>query len=89
MKMPVRCESGANSKLTAYAPTKRAVSILISPGPPRIAAILSGPVEIMINTARLVGAYGVNFEFAPDSHRTGIFTFDRLRELGSTASNTI
>jgi DUF971 family protein len=56
-------------------------------GPPRIAAVLGGPVEIMIKTARLVGAYAINFEFAPDSHRTGIFTFDQLRELGSTESN--
>lgn len=53
-------------------------------GAARLAAILAGPVEIRIETAHLVGAYAVNFEFAPDSHRTGIFTFDRLRELGST-----
>jgi DUF971 family protein len=57
-------------------------------GASRAAAILGGPVEVMIKTARLVGAYAVNFEFAPDSHSTGIFTFDQLRELGSTEPNS-
>jgi DUF971 family protein len=57
-------------------------------GASRMAAMLGGPVEIRIETARLVGAYAVNFEFAPDSHRTGIFTFDQLRQLGSTKRNS-
>ncbi|MGI8513951.1 MAG: hypothetical protein ACR2NT_02210 [Acidimicrobiia bacterium] len=39
------------------------------------------------HSSRLVGAYAVNFEFAPDSHRTGIFTFDQLRQLGSSEVN--
>ncbi|CAN5873056.1 DUF971 domain-containing protein [soil metagenome] len=56
-------------------------------GAKRRAAVLGGPVEIRMETARLVGAYAVNFEFAPDSHRTGIFTFDQLRQLGSSEVN--
>jgi DUF971 family protein len=35
-------------------------------GASRAAAILGGPVEVKIKTARLVGAYAVNFEFAHD-----------------------
>jgi len=57
-------------------------------GASRAAAILGGRVEVKIKTARLVGAYAVNFEFAPDSHSTGIFTFGQLRELGSTEPNS-
>lgn len=36
-----------------------------------------------ITDVKLVGSYGVNFTFAPDGHRTGIFTFDQLRALRS------
>ena len=57
-------------------------------GASRAAAILGGPVEVKIKTARLVGGYAVNFEFAPASHSTGIFTFGQLRELGSTEPNS-
>ena len=48
-----------------------------------MAVILSRPDDVRIERAALVGAYGVNFEFAPDSHSTGIFTFEQLGELGS------
>jgi DUF971 family protein len=57
-------------------------------GAQRLAAILAGPSQISIEAARLVGAYGINFEFAPDSHHTGIFTFDQLHQLGSTQPNS-
>jgi DUF971 family protein len=32
----------------------------------------------------LVGAYALNFTFAPDHHHTGIYPFDRLRLLGES-----
>ncbi len=41
-----------------------------------------GPNEVAIADARLVGGYGITFTFDPDGHRTGIFTFDQLRQLG-------
>ncbi len=44
-------------------------------------AVLTGPTPVTITDAALVGAYAVNFSFAPDGHQTGIFPFDRLRSL--------
>lgn len=41
----------------------------------------AGAVRIL--DATLVGAYALNFTFAPDDHHTGIFPFDRLRALGA------
>ena len=52
-------------------------------GAQRKQVILAQPGAITIESAKLVGAYGINFEFAPDSHRAGIFPFDLLLELGS------
>ncbi len=43
--------------------------------------MLTGPTPVTITDAALVGAYAVNFSFAPDGHQTGIFPFDRLRSL--------
>ncbi|MBT8250350.1 MAG: DUF971 domain-containing protein, partial [Acidimicrobiia bacterium] len=31
----------------------------------------------------LVGAYAINFGFAPDGHHTGIYSFDSLRALAT------
>lgn len=39
-------------------------------------------LEVRIVDAALVGAYAINFTFAPDHHQTGIYPFDRLRALG-------
>jgi ubiquinone/menaquinone biosynthesis C-methylase UbiE/DUF971 family protein len=100
MKVPARIdvEGGTrvvltwedNTQTTITARTLRAGCLCADcrseAGQPRIAAVLGGQEEIIIKTARLVGAYAVNFEFAPDSHRTGIFTFDQLSDLGSTES---
>ncbi len=44
---------------------------------------LVAPMLVTISDAKLVGSYGINFTFAPDGHRTGIFSFDQLRSLGS------
>ena len=38
--------------------------------------------SVRILDATLVGAYAINFTFAPDHHHTGIYPFDRLRALG-------
>ena len=45
--------------------------------------VLTRPEEVRIGSAHIVGAYAVSFGFEPDMHRTGIFTFDQLRALGS------
>lgn len=42
---------------------------------------LVAPMLTTISDVKLVGNYGINFTFAPDGHRTGIFTFDQLRAL--------
>lgn len=41
--------------------------------------------SVRIVDARIVGAYGINFTFAPDDHHTGIYSYDRLRHLGEPA----
>ena len=48
-------------------------------GPP-----LVDTATVRIADARVVGAYGINFTFAPDDHRTGIYPYDRLRMLGES-----
>jgi len=40
------------------------------------------PDDVAIEDTGLVGRYAFRFRFS-DHHDTGIFTFDRLRELGS------
>ncbi|NND14078.1 MAG: DUF971 domain-containing protein [Acidimicrobiia bacterium] len=47
------------------------------------AAVLQQPEEIRIVGATLVGAYAINFGFAPDGHHTGIYSFDSLRALAT------
>ena len=47
------------------------------------AQVLAGPTPVTITSAALVGAYAVNFSFAPDDHHTGIYPFERLRALGA------
>ena len=42
---------------------------------------------VRIIDARIVGAYGINFTFAPDDHHTGIYPYDRLRQLGEPAAD--
>lgn len=44
--------------------------------------VLRGDEPVRITEARLVGAYAVNFVFAPDGHHTGIYPFERLRAMG-------
>ena len=44
----------------------------------------AGSVRIL--DASLVGAYALNFTFAPDHHHTGIYPFDRLRALGQAGT---
>ncbi len=39
-------------------------------------------VPVTIEAASLVGAYGLNLEFGPDGHRTGIFDWATLRAIG-------
>ena len=48
-------------------------------GPPLVDA-----AAVRIVDARVVGAYGLNFTFAPDDHHTGIYSYDRLRVLGES-----
>ncbi len=45
------------------------------------AAVLEHPAQIEITGATLVGAYAINFGFAPDNHHTGIYSFDSLRAM--------
>lgn len=47
------------------------------------AAVLERPDEIRIVGATLVGAYAINFGFAPDGHHTGIYSFDALRAIAT------
>jgi DUF971 family protein len=51
---------------------------------PPAALRLQAPMVAAIVDAHLVGSYGINLTFAPDNHRTGIFTFDQLRDLAGT-----
>jgi DUF971 family protein len=44
-----------------------------------------GPGEDELADIALVGAYGLNTIWA-DGHSTGIYTFERLRELGDAAA---
>ena len=53
-------------------------------GAQRKARVLLEPESIRIEGASMVGAYAVNFVFAPDNHRTGIFSFEQLQELGTS-----
>jgi len=50
-------------------------------GAQRVAVFLSGPIEVEIGDAKLVGSYGINLTFRPDGHRTGIFSFNYLWSL--------
>lgn len=47
-------------------------------------AVLDRSDQIEVLDAKLVGAYALNFTFAPDDHHTGIYPFDRLRRLAET-----
>jgi len=51
-------------------------------GPEGNASWIGDAASVRIVSASLVGAYAINFTFAPDDHRTGIYPFDRLRALG-------
>ncbi len=50
-------------------------------GAERVQLLLNGPVPVTIDEAKLVGDYALGLVFAPDAHRTGIFSFDYLRGL--------
>ena len=47
----------------------------------RLELQLGGPMPVTIDDAALVGQYAIGLVFGPDSHRTGIFSFDYLRSL--------
>ena len=51
-------------------------------GPEGGAGWIGDAATVRILDATLVGAYAINFTFAPDDHHTGIYPFDRLRALG-------
>ncbi len=51
-------------------------------GPEGEVGWIGDAATVRILDATLVGAYAVNFTFAPDDHHTGIYPFDRLRALG-------
>ena len=53
-------------------------------GPGGYASWIGDAGTVRILNAALVGAYAINFTFAPDDHHTGIYPFDRLRALGET-----
>ena len=53
-------------------------------GERRTERVLRDPDVIRVSGAHVVGAYAVGFEFGPDAHRTGIFSYELLRSLGST-----
>jgi len=40
--------------------------------------------EIRITGARIVGAYAVSLDFAPDGHTTGIFSYELLDRLATS-----
>ena len=52
-------------------------------GERRTEQVLRDPDAIRVSGAHVVGAYAVSFEFGPDAHRTGIFSYELLRSLGS------
>ncbi len=54
-------------------------------GERRKGLVLQDPSVIRVVEAHVVGAYALNFEFGPDMHRTGIYSFELLRSLGSTS----
>ena len=47
-------------------------------GREQTALVVGGPVPVTITDARLVGGYAITFDFAPDGHGTGIYSFDAL-----------
>jgi len=51
-------------------------------GPEGNASWIGDAATVRILNAALVGAYAINFTFAPDDHHTGIYPFERLRQLG-------
>jgi DUF971 family protein len=50
---------------------------------PRLHLTVLGP-EPSIESAHLVGDYGLGISFGPDGHRTGIFTWDLLYSMGQS-----
>jgi DUF971 family protein len=58
-------------------------------GERRKALVLQNPEAIRVEGAHIVGAYAVSFEFGPDLHRTGIFSFELLRTLGTTDGGSV
>ncbi len=55
-------------------------------GPDGRASWIGDAATVRILSASLVGAYAINFTFAPDDHHTGIYPFDRLRGLGEASA---
>jgi DUF971 family protein len=97
MDVPQRIEvdSGAallltwpdGSVTTVAAPALRAAcECATCLGPEGNNAWIGDAATVRIVNASLVGAYAINFTFAPDDHHTGIYPFDRLRALGEAAA---
>jgi DUF971 family protein len=96
MDVPERIEVEAGAALvltwpdgtltTVAAPALRAACGCASCLGPDDAAWIGDAADVRIIDASLVGAYAINFTFAPDNHHTGIYPFDRLRALGETGS---
>jgi len=53
----------------------------------RTGGVLRRSDEIRITGARLVGAYAVSLDFAPDNHTTGIFSYELLHRLAVSATD--
>lgn len=74
-------EDGAVTALTAPA-LRAACECATCLGPDGGPSWMGDAATVRILDASLVGAYALNFTFAPDDHHTGIYPFDRLRALG-------
>lgn len=42
---------------------------------------------IRVDGVHIVGAYALTFEFGPDVYRTGIFSFELFRSLGTSETD--
>ena len=74
-------EDGTTSTIAAAA-LRAACECAACLGPTGSGSWMGDAATVRITNASVVGAYGVNFAFAPDGHHTGIFPYDRLRRLG-------
>ena len=52
-------------------------------------ALLAGDLPIRIAGTKIVGNYALSFDFEPDGHGTGIYSYDVLRALAAEISATV